>query len=162
VGEEALFERCDIDPFGGTGSTDDTDDGSTDDTDGSEDDLDGLRDDCADGDFEACDDLYLSADIGSDLEEFGSTCGGTADPQQGFCAETNGGEDDPFSGSELPLDDLADIYQGMGIDREQAECLAESMVEAIEDGSLTEAEAYTGIMDFLSDCDISLEDLNSN
>ena len=49
---------------------------------------------CEDGDFVACDDLYFSADFGSDHEEFGSTCGGTAEPQSGFCEATNGGEDD--------------------------------------------------------------------
>ncbi len=38
--------------------------------------LDALADDCFGGDLGACDDLYLQADVGSDYESYGSTCGG--------------------------------------------------------------------------------------
>ena len=38
---------------------------------------------CADGDLQACDDLYLAAPFGSDEEEFGRTCGNTSDSEYG-------------------------------------------------------------------------------
>ena len=79
-------------------STDASDeDNSTDD--GGEEDLEDLEDACADGDFGVCDDLYFAAELGSELEEFGSTCGGIAEPQEGFCETTNGGEDEPPDGT---------------------------------------------------------------
>jgi hypothetical protein len=132
--------------------------------------LDDLKDACADGDFSACDDLYYSADLGSDDEEFGSTCGGIADPQEGSCEATNGGEDS------LPIDDfgdglgdgdieeiLADTYADMfDLTDEQAECLAGKIADAIEDGSLNEEQAASEVFDYLSDCDISLEDIGAN
>jgi hypothetical protein len=49
-------------------------------------DLDSLRASCAEGDMEACDDLYFDSPVGSDEEEFGSTCGGRQDPTNGDCA----------------------------------------------------------------------------
>ena len=144
-------------------------------TDGAEEDLLALRDECAGGDFPACDDLYFRADLGSDLEKFGSTCGGKADEQGGFCEETNGGRD------EFPSDDaggltdglsdglgddyedlLVETYEDMGLTREQAQCLAGKLVEAIEDGLIDETESATEFMAFLSECDVSLEDLGGN
>jgi hypothetical protein len=38
--------------------------------------LDALYDACADGDGQACDDLFFQSPLGSDYEEFGNTCGG--------------------------------------------------------------------------------------
>ena len=35
--------------------------------------------DCFDGDMQACDDLYLEADAGSDYERYGDTCAGRQD-----------------------------------------------------------------------------------
>ncbi len=47
-----------------------------------------LAEDCADGSFDACDDLYLDSDLGSDYEEYGNSCGGrTEDWQYGGCAQ---------------------------------------------------------------------------
>lgn len=44
------------------------------------------RDSCAAGDMAACDELWWMSPYGSDDEEFGATCGGTADPSQaGMC-----------------------------------------------------------------------------
>jgi hypothetical protein len=43
--------------------------------------LDALWDACAGGDMGACDELYFSAGIGTEYEEFGETCGRT---QEGF------------------------------------------------------------------------------
>lgn len=40
---------------------------------------------CAEGDLAACDDLYAESPIGSEYEEFGGTCGGTAQGY-GLCA----------------------------------------------------------------------------
>ena len=45
---------------------------------------------------------------------------------------------------------------------DQAECLAGKMTEAIEDGSLTEEQAFTEVFDYLSDCDISLDEISGN
>ena len=129
--------------------------------------LEDLRDACADGDFAACDDLYFSADLGSDLEEFGSTCGGIAEPQSGSCEATNGGQDDAsttdgFSDGNIE-EIIADTYEEMfGISREKAECLAGKISGAIEDGSLTEEQAMTEIFDYLEDCDISMEEISGN
>jgi hypothetical protein len=132
--------------------------------------LEDLEDACADGDFSACDDLYYSADLGSDMEEFGSTCGGIADPQEGSCEATNGGEDalptdglgDGFGDGDIE-EILADTYAEMfDLTDEQAECLAGKIADAIEDGSLNEEQAATEVFDYLSDCDISLEDIGAN
>ncbi|NBU96358.1 MAG: hypothetical protein EBS20_10815 [Actinobacteria bacterium] len=44
------------------------------------------RDSCAAGDMAACDELWWMSPYGSDDEEFGATCGGTADSSQaGMC-----------------------------------------------------------------------------
>ena len=53
---------------------------------GADADLDELHSACEDGDMEACDDLYFESPVGSDEEEFGSTCGGRRDEQNGDCA----------------------------------------------------------------------------
>ena len=67
---------------------------------------------------------------------------------------------DGFSGDELE-DLIADTYEEtFGLSRDQAECLAGKMTEAIEDGSLTEEQAFTEVFDYLSDCDISLEEIS--
>jgi hypothetical protein len=34
----------------------------------------------------ACDDLYYESDVGSDDEEFGSTCGGRRQETEGSCS----------------------------------------------------------------------------
>jgi len=60
-------------------------------------------------------------------------------------------------------DIIADTYEEMfGLDREKAECLAGKMSEAIENGDLSEEQAMTEVFDFLSDCDISMEELGGN
>lgn len=49
------------------------------------------RSDCAAGDMEACDFLFFLSDVGSDDEEFGRTCGGTADgTTAGLCSDPDG------------------------------------------------------------------------
>ena len=170
VGAPQVAEQCGIDEeaFGGSdGTTDGTTD-STDD-DGADESLEDLEAACADGDLTACDDLYFSADFGSELEEFGSTCGGTAEPQSGSCETTDGGEDDgEDSGGTGGLSDgdleeiMANAYmESLGLSREQADCLAGKMADAIEDGSLTEEQAFTEVFDYLSDCDISLDEISN-
>lgn len=163
----AAIEKCEIDlsAFGGGdgGATDDT----TETTEGG-DDLAALQEACAGGDFPSCDSLYFQADVGSDLEEFGSTCGGTADEQSGFCEETNGGEDAlSTDGATGGLPDggfeeiIADTYeQSFGLDRDKAECLASRMADVVESGELSEEDAMTQIFDYLEDCDISMEELS--
>ena len=49
-------------------------------------DLDALHEECAAGDMDACDELYFESPVGSDEEEFGSTCGGRQDETNGDCA----------------------------------------------------------------------------
>ena len=45
------------------------------------------RSDCEAGDMEACDQLFFLSDVGSDDEDFGRTCGGTADgTTAGLCS----------------------------------------------------------------------------
>jgi hypothetical protein len=165
IGIDEVLEACDLDEaaFGSDGSTDSSDGGGE----GPET-LEDLRDECADGDLAACDDLYFSADLGSDLEEFGSTCGGTMDPQEGFCElggdegfGTDGSSDDFTDG--LSEDALAQIYaEAFGISDEQAECLAGKLSDAIDDGDFSEEEAMSEIFDYLEDCDISLEEIGAN
>jgi hypothetical protein len=159
IGLETIAEECDIDEaaLGGTDSSTD----SSDPTEGDgEETVEDLRDQCADGDFSACDDLYYSAELGSELETFGSTCGGIAEPQEGSCEATNGGED-PI---ELDFDELYDdVFAEMGLTEEQAECLAERLQDAIDDGEMTQEEAlagFAGLFTYLADCDIDLEDLD--
>jgi hypothetical protein len=45
-----------------------------------------LHDQCADGDLEACDELYTSSPPGSAEEDFGSTCGDTRGATRGGCS----------------------------------------------------------------------------
>lgn len=46
------------------------------------------RSDCAAGDMEACDQLFFFSEVGSDDENFGATCGGTADgTTAGLCSD---------------------------------------------------------------------------
>lgn len=69
--------------------------------------LDGLWDACAGGDLEACDSLYWQAPIGSEYEEFGSTCGGTGGAVgvgPGSCADT----EQQSYGQDADLDALHD------------------------------------------------------
>lgn len=181
VGFQA-FDECEIDSGltgGDDGGTDDTsddggDDGSTDDEGsyGSDPELDALYDDCEAGDFDACDDLYTTSPFGSEYEDFGSTCGGIADDQFGSCAATDGGEDASGDGftdggvDELPgnfEEILADTYEtSLGLDRDKAECLAARLAEDIESGELAEEEAFSEVMSYLSDCDISMEEIGAN
>ena len=58
---------------------------------------------------------------------------------------------------------MSEQYQSMlGLNEEQADCLAGKITEVIEEGTIDEAQAMTEIMDYLSDCDISPSDIASN
>ena len=48
--------------------------------------LSGLAQDCYQGDMQACDDLFMQSDSGSELEDYGDTCGHRFDVSHGFCA----------------------------------------------------------------------------
>ena len=51
--------------------------------------LNALADDCYGGDMGACDDLFLQAEVGSDYEDYGNTCGGRMpDPRGRYCDGT--------------------------------------------------------------------------
>lgn len=45
---------------------------------------------CSEGDYAACDDLYFAAEVGSDEELFGATCGNTSEALNGHCEQTYG------------------------------------------------------------------------
>lgn len=165
VGAQTFADECGVDEaaFGGTDSGDDGD--ADDGGDGGEQTVEDLENACADGDFGACDDLYFAAQLGSELEDFGSTCGGIADPQLGECEATNGGQDASTTDgvTDDDVDDiLTDAYKGMGLTEEQAECLTEQILDAMESGELSEEQAMTEVFSYLADCDISMEDLNGN
>jgi len=181
---EAAIERCDLDPdaFGGTGAngtdgTDSTDDGAEpaggeEGSYGSDPELDELYDQCEGGDFEACDDLFFDSPTGSEYEDFGDTCGERNEPS-GTCVSLyeDGGDSSSLTDGltdtgDLPADFgdiLADTYEeSLGLSREKAECLADALSADIESGELDEAEAMSAFMDYLSDCDISLEEIGGN
>jgi hypothetical protein len=185
---DEMADDCELDPEtfgtdtgGDDGGTDETDDGATDDTDdggstdepdayGDDPELDALYDDCEGGDLVACDDLYFDSPVGSEYESFGSTCGDTTDETFGFCEEDDSGSDgssDGFSdGGELPdnfEEILADTYEtSLGLERDKAECLAGKLADVIESGEISEDEAMTEIFGYLSDCDISMEEIGAN
>lgn len=48
--------------------------------------LDALHDSCEAGNYEACDDLYLRSDQGTEYQSFGNTCGNRNEPGR-FCVE---------------------------------------------------------------------------
>jgi len=56
---------------------------------GSSSNLDVLWASCAGGDFQACDDLYMEAPLGSDYQAFGDSCGNRNEPA-GYCATIYG------------------------------------------------------------------------
>ena len=47
--------------------------------------LSGLADDCFQGNMQSCDDLFMQSDSGSELEDYGDTCGHRFDTSHGFC-----------------------------------------------------------------------------
>lgn len=58
---------------------------------------------------------------------------------------------------------LADIYEDMlNLDRPKAECLADRLGAAVRDGGMTEEQAFSDFMDYMSDCNISMEELAGN
>ncbi|MGH9274192.1 MAG: hypothetical protein ACRDZU_06045, partial [Acidimicrobiales bacterium] len=162
VGPEQFVEECGIDEaaFSGSGESD----GGG--TYGSDPELDALYDACEDGDYQACDDLYLDSPSGSEYEEFADTCGERNDPA-GYCVDIY--EDDGGNlptGGDLPAgfeQQLADIYESsLGLSQEQAECLAGKLADAVSSGSLSEEEAFSEVFDFLSDCDIDPSEISGN
>jgi hypothetical protein len=54
---------------------------------------------------------------------------------------------------------LNEAYQEMGLREDQAECLTDRILEAMESGELDEEQAMSEIFDYLEECDIDLEDL---
>ncbi|MEO7570952.1 MAG: DUF2510 domain-containing protein [Acidimicrobiales bacterium] len=139
---------------------------------GSDPELDELYDQCEDGDFQACDDLFFDSPAGSEYEDFGDTCGERNEPS-GTCVslyeeggDSGGLTDGLTDAGELPADFediLADTYEeSLGLSREKAECLAGSLSEDIKSGELDEEEAVGAFMEYLSDCDISLEEIGGN
>ena len=139
---------------------------------GSDAELDAFYDQCEDGDYSACDDLFFASPAGSEYEDFGDSCGERNEPS-GTCVRLYEGGDDSggltdglTDSGDLPADFediLADTYEeSLGLSREQAECLAGTLAEDIESGELDEAEAMSAFMEYLSDCDISLEEIGGS
>ena len=161
VGPDTLVEECGIDESAFTG----TDDGDSegDGTYGSDPELDALYDACADGDFEACDELYNESPSGSEYEEFGDTCGDRNEPS-GYCVDVYGDDEgDSTDGVDLGADfedQIADAYEtSLGLSREKAECLAGKISEAVQSGDLDQEQAMSEIFEYLSDCDIDMSEL---
>jgi hypothetical protein len=85
--------------------------------------------------------------------------------------QTIGGDDtidtsgliDPGS---VPADfeqQLASVYEsGLGLSKDQAECLAGKISSAVESGDLSEDQAMSEIFSYLSDCDIDMNDISGN
>ena len=128
------------------GETEDTTTTLGTDDDGGERALEDLEDACGDGDFAACDELYFSADLGSELEDFGSTCGGIAEPQSGSCEATNGGEatDAPTSSPTGLRRAWPTPTRIFGLNEEQAECLAGKIAKRSRTASSTRSRPYGG------------------
>lgn len=178
------ISACDIDPTAFAGDDGDAEDegdagdeGDAEDegdepadgdgTYGSDNDLDALYDACEDGDYQACDDLFLESPSDSEYEDFGDTCGERNDPA-GYCVDLyEGGGDGASDLGDVDFDGdmedtLADIYeQSLGLERSKAECLAGQLAEAISSGDLSEQEAMSDVFSFLEDCDISMEEISN-
>ena len=58
---------------------------------------------------------------------------------------------------------LANAYvQTFGLTEEKATCLAHAVAEAIRTGEITDSESASGVLKFLTDCDISLDEVSAN
>jgi hypothetical protein len=172
--EKASQSSDTTDPTDPTDPTDTTEGGGGEGSYGSDPDLDELYDSCEEGVYSDCDLLYFDSPSGSEYQEFGDTCGNRNEPGE-LCAKLyaeDGGEGDGGDtgglpdGVELPDDyrqQLAEIYEStFDLSSEQSECLAGKLVDAIESGSVSEDEATSEVLDYLSDCDISLEEIGAN
>ena len=152
IGVDTIVEECGIDEdtITGSGGTTDSTDDTTDTTErsggegsyGSDPELDELYDACEDGDFAACDQLYLDSPTDSEYETFGDTCGDRNEPS-GFCVDLYGDRrrrrptaTTDSSGSPADFEQqLADTYESMlGLDRDQAECLAGKLADVDRGG----------------------------
>lgn len=158
------LETCNIDPSEFGGDTTDTTDGGGDaaeGTYGSDPALDELYDKCADGDYQACDDLYNESPSGSEYEDFADSCGDRNEPA-GYCVDIYGDGGGDSSGDTLPGDfeeQIAQIYEDMGLSQDQAECLAGKISDAMSSGDLSEEQAMSDIFGYLEDCDIDPSDI---
>jgi hypothetical protein len=80
------------------------------------------------------------------------------------CGIGDGSTDDGSTGGDIPddfVDQLAQIYESqMGLSSDQAQCLAERMRDVVQSGELDEQQAMSEIFDYLSDCDISMSDID--
>lgn len=171
VGLSRLADECELAPntFGGSdnGETPSTDGGSGEEGSyGSDPDLDALYDDCASGDYQACDDLFFQSPSDSEYEQFGDTCGDRNEPS-GTCValygegSSGGGITDAGALPDNFEEIIADTYvTTFGLSRDKAECLAEKIGSAIRDGLLDEEEAFSEVFDYLSDCDITMEEIS--
>jgi Protein of unknown function (DUF2510) len=81
----------------------------------------------------------------------------TTDADEGTSDDADEGETQDEPEDEFGDGDFfEDIY---GFSEEQAECLVERITEAMEEGDLDEEQALSHLFEYLSDCDISLEDI---
>lgn len=113
--------------------------------------------------------LALGGDDDDEGDRIASEDTTTTTEEAGELTPTTGEVDDPFSDGgigELPEnfeEELADIYvESMGLSRDQAECLAESLGDVVRSGEMSEDEAFSDFMNYMEDCDISMEDLANN
>ena len=95
----------------------------------------------------------LLGDIGSELEEFGSTCGERSPSLRRFVRghRRRRGPPSPTTYEDDAVGDSAT--------ESRPSAWPSKIAEAIEDGTLTEEQASTEVFDYLADCDISLEEI---
>lgn len=96
-----------------------------------------------------------------------SAFGGSTDTTDTTEGSTDGGHSGGLTDSAALPDNfediLADTYEeAFDLSREKAECLAGNLTKAIEDGSLDQEQVMTDFLDYLADCDISMEEIGAN
>lgn len=117
-----------------------------------------LTDKVTAADTRATDECNISA---AELSGTTSTTDGSAatstTPTTGFSIGTPGSI--PPNVEQL----LADVYQQtFHLPQKKAQCLAHALAGALQDGSVTQAELTSGALQFLADCDITLEEIGAN
>ncbi len=90
----------------------------------------------------------------TNLGTFGGTTDGSADGGTDDTSVPDIGDPDSFR------DLLADQYEGtLGLPRDKAECLADAMGDAVQQGQLDQQDSFNKFFDYLDACDIALEEI---
>lgn len=73
-------------------------------------------------------------------------------------ADDEAPEEEPSAFDEEAVDSMVDVYTDLGLDEDQARCLAEGLVDAMGEESFDIAD-QTATMDLINECDISMSEL---